>query len=145
MIQIRRGSTSSWASNKKPLADGQPGYDKDRKKLKIGNGKDVWNDLPDVSGMARGDIIASESEAKKKKSSALGLLLKALGINDDPVITYGVEAPNKDTVGEVYLQHYDTLPETDYIVEAGIHSGWTYQKWKSGNNWPCQCDNLLCC
>jgi hypothetical protein len=134
MIQFKRGSTESWSKQKAPLADGQPGYDKDRKKLKIGNGKDSWNELPDV-GIAREDILISEKEAKKKQSSAASILLHKLGIDDSPIITYGPEVPNKNTVGSIYLQHYEAEPEVDYIVDAGIDNGgngWTYQKWRSG-------------
>jgi hypothetical protein len=35
MIQFKRGKTSSWYSQKTPLAEGQPGYDKDKHKIKI--------------------------------------------------------------------------------------------------------------
>ena len=132
MIQFKRGSTKNWASNKKPLAAGQPGYDKDRKKLKIGDGEHTWNELPDVSGLSRDDIIAPESEAKKKNNSVFGRLLNSLGINDSPIFTYGTEAPDKNTVGEVYLQCYDAEPEVDYVVETGVDGIWFYRKWHSG-------------
>ena len=132
MIQIKRGSAANWHDKKVILADGQPGYDKDRKKLKIGNGKDTWDKLPDASGMTRDAIFASEAEASKNKNSVLGKLLGSLGINDGPIITYGDKAPDKNTVGEVYLQYYDAEPEVDYVVESYLHGNWQCRKWHSG-------------
>lgn len=138
MIQFKRGKSSSWSKQKQPLADGQPGYDKDRKKIKIGNGKDSWDDLPDASGMFADEILDSEKNAKIKVAAKLalnplgGLVNKILKKEDRPIFTYGEEAPDKDTVGQVYLQYYDTEPEVDYVVSSGINNGWMYQKWRSG-------------
>ena len=133
MIQIKRGSTKSW--QKQSLAAGQPGYDKDKKKLKIGDGKSSWNDLPYASGLSNDDILSSEEDAKTRRKAALSLnplnILAAL-FDSPAVITYGTAGPDEDTVGQIYLQQYDTDPEVDYIVAAGVDKGWIYQKWKSG-------------
>jgi hypothetical protein len=67
MIQFKRGKTFNWLKQTKPLADGQPGYDKDRNKLKIGNGKDPWFMLPSASGLSSEEIIAPEADAKKDR------------------------------------------------------------------------------
>lgn len=123
MIQFKRGSKKSWLRLKKPLAAGQPGYDKDSHKIKIGNGKDLWAALPYASGLSAEEILNKESEARKKL---------ALDKEDVTLITYGTEAPNKNTVGQLYLQYYDASPQADYVVSAGINRGWTYQKWNSG-------------
>lgn len=137
MIQFRRGSSSSWRRNTTPLADGQPGYDKETHKLKIGDGKSSWDELPDASGLRADEILDSEENAKKKVKAVrsmglLGSLLAKLVGAARPIITYGTEAPTEDTVGQVYLQYYDTEPETDYIVSSGVNGIWTYQKWHSG-------------
>lgn len=148
MIQIKRGKTSSWKKQKQPLADGQPGYDKETHRLKIGDGKSSWDELPNAGGMSADDILCSETEAKTKAKkikasnpiSAIGsVLLNKLLKDDKPVITYGTEAPDKDTVGSIYLQQYDADPETDYIVESGGvkgsdggGGGWSYKKYESG-------------
>lgn len=52
MIQFRRGTTSSWNKTKTKLAPGQPGYDKDKNQLKIGDGKHTWSELPCVGAAA---------------------------------------------------------------------------------------------
>lgn len=123
MIQFRRGSTKNWRVSKATLASGQPGYDKDKHKLKVGDGKTSWENLPYVGGLSAEEILRSEKEAKSKQR---------LDAEDTTIITYGTEAPDKDTVGKIYLQQYDAESEVDYIISSGISGIWTYQKWKSG-------------
>jgi hypothetical protein len=123
MIQFRRGSTSSWQKAKTKLAAGQPGYDKEKHKIKIGDGENLWQDLPYASGLSATEILDSEESAKARNK---------LDAEDKTLITYGTEAPDKNTVGQVYLQAYDAEPETDYIVKSGINGIWSYQQWKSG-------------
>jgi hypothetical protein len=128
MIQFKRGKTNSWTSDKKPLADGQPGYDRTKKKIKIGDGKHSWQELPYASGLFRDEIISSEEDAKK----TFDPILTALGIDERPIITYGPKSPDKNTIGQLYLQYYDAEPEVDYVVSFGVDGMWTYQKWHSG-------------
>jgi hypothetical protein len=132
MIQFRRGKTSSWFKQKKPLAAGQPGYDKDKHKIKIGDGEKSWDELPYASGLSSEEILSSEDEAKLRRRAAL--ILNPLGglIDSPAVITYGTKSPDKNTVGQLYLQTVDSEPEADYIVAHGIDGIWTYRKWQSG-------------
>lgn len=136
MIQFKRGKTFNWLKQTKPLADGQPGYDKDRNKLKIGNGKDPWTDLPDASGLRMEEILVSEDDAQKQSRgllSPLDLFKKIFLRSGKPIFTYGSEAPNEETIGQVYMQHYSVEPETDYIISSATDSnGWSYKIWKSG-------------
>lgn len=123
MIKFKRGSTTSWRTFKKPLAAGQPGYDKTKNKLKIGDGNSEWKKLPYVGGLSSTEILDSESNAKTKNR---------LDAEDKTLITYGTGTPDKNTVGQLYLQQYESEPEADYVVSFGVDSGWTYQKWNSG-------------
>jgi predicted secreted protein len=123
MIQFKRGTTKSWRGTKTKLAPGQPGYDKDKHKIKIGDGAKTWSELPYVSGLTAEEILDAETAAKSKQK---------LDAEDTTIITYGTETPDKNTIGKIYLQQYDTEPEADYVVEAGTNGIWTYQKWKSG-------------
>ena len=123
MIQIRRGKTASWKSLKTPLAAGQPGYDKDKHKIKIGDGKTLWEKLPYAGGVSEDEILDSETHAKQRLATDPESLA---------IITYGPGSPDKRTVGQLYLQYYDTEPEADYVIDAGIDRGWRYQIWKSG-------------
>ena len=140
MIQFRRGSTTNWrtkankASTK--LASGQPGYDKTKHKIKVGDGTTSWYDLPYASGLHAEEILDSEEKAKERLDKDV-LLNKTLGLDDKKpedftIITYGKEDPDEDTVGQLYLQYYDDEPEADYVVHYGATGIWTYQQWHSG-------------
>lgn len=95
MIQVKRGSTNSWRGSDVKLEPGQPGYDKDKHKLKIGDGISSWLDLPYIGGLAAEEILDSESNAKTRMAADL---------EDLTLITYGVESPDAQTVGRIYLQ-----------------------------------------
>lgn len=45
-FRLRRGLSEIWARNNPILDSGEPGFELDTNKLKIGNGSDAWNDLP---------------------------------------------------------------------------------------------------
>lgn len=123
MIQIKRGKTASWKKLKTKLRDGQPGFDKDKHKLKIGDGEHLWADLPYATGLFAEEILDSERAAKEKFLS---------DSESRTIITYGTDSPDKNTVGQIYLQQYDAEPEVDYVVSYGINGIWTYRKWHSG-------------
>lgn len=123
MIQLKRGSTKSWRSSKNKLSAGQPGYDKNKHKIKVGDGKTPWSDLPYASGLSAEEILSSEADAKANRDKE-----DRFATN---IITYGTETPNENTTGQIYLQQIDE-PEVDYVIESGTSGIWTYQKWKSG-------------
>lgn len=160
MIQIKRGKTGQWLTLGTPLAAGQPGYDKDKNKIKIGDGTNPWIELPYATGLNKEEILSPEegengaSRRFEEAWNALGTALGWLGLadkaqelrnkvmNDSPaVITYGTKSPSDSTLGRLYLQEYDsTYPEADYITECGCGAGaegetggqWMYHVWHSG-------------
>lgn len=137
MIQFKRGKTDSWRRSATVLAPGQPGYDKDTSKIKIGDGKSSWDELPDVSGLRLDEILDSEENAKAKVKAVeslgfFGKLLTKLTASARPIFTYGTDTPDSDTKGRVYLQYFEAEPEVDYVVETGVNSIWSYRKWNSG-------------
>lgn len=44
-IQLRRGTAAFWISENPVLHSGEPGYETDTKKLKIGDGNTPWREL----------------------------------------------------------------------------------------------------
>ena len=48
-IQIRRDTKARWADLNPILAAGEPGFEIDNNRLKIGNGITAWNSLPYVT------------------------------------------------------------------------------------------------
>jgi hypothetical protein len=49
-FQLRRGKAAFWTDQNPVLRDGEPGYEKDTKRLKIGDGVTFWRDLPYFGG-----------------------------------------------------------------------------------------------
>lgn len=45
-FKLRRDSSSAWTSANPTLAEGEPGFETDTRKLKIGDGTTPWNSLP---------------------------------------------------------------------------------------------------
>jgi hypothetical protein len=49
-IQLRRGKAAFWASENPILHSGEPGYETNTTRWKLGNGVTPWNDLPYMIG-----------------------------------------------------------------------------------------------
>lgn len=58
IFQFHRGYSYTWQKNNPILRQGEPGYELDTKKLKIGDGSTPWNDLRYFGGNA--EISADE-------------------------------------------------------------------------------------
>ena len=60
VIQVKRGSASSWTSANTVLAAGEIGFETDTKKMKVGDGSTAWNSLGytitdgDITGVTAG-------------------------------------------------------------------------------------------
>ena len=48
-FRLRRGLAEVWARNNPVLQSGEPGFELDTNRLKIGNGEVAWNDLPYIN------------------------------------------------------------------------------------------------
>ena len=49
-FKVRRGLSSVWADVNPLLVEGEPGYELDTHRLKVGDGELKWNDLPYIGG-----------------------------------------------------------------------------------------------
>lgn len=49
-FQLKRGTSDAWSRNNPVLKQGEPGYELDTGKLKIGNGITSWNNLAYFGG-----------------------------------------------------------------------------------------------
>lgn len=54
-IKLRRGTAAEWTAANELLLLGEPGFEKDTYRLKIGDGVTLWNDLPYIDGGFGGD------------------------------------------------------------------------------------------
>jgi beta-glucanase (GH16 family) len=63
-IQWRRGTAAEWTAANPVLADGEPGWERDTQKIKVGNGTSTWSALPYfTSGGGTGGGTVPQSEA----------------------------------------------------------------------------------
>lgn len=60
VIKLRRDESSNWQSVNPVLSLGEPGFETDTKRLKIGDGSSVWNDLDYVVGSGGGAAVIAE-------------------------------------------------------------------------------------
>jgi hypothetical protein len=56
-IQLRRGTAAQWVSSNPTLAAGEPGFETDTGKFKIGDGSTNWNTLTYAGGGEGVDLI----------------------------------------------------------------------------------------
>jgi Major tropism determinant N-terminal domain len=54
LIQLRRGKAAFWTDANPILHLGEPGYETDTRKLKVGDGVTHWRELPYFEGEAGG-------------------------------------------------------------------------------------------
>lgn len=132
MIKLRRGTAAEWVSSEPQpggeiLKLGEPGYEKDTRKLKIGNGIDGWNDLDYINGGASIDIEDIQDIVGS------GFLVGGTGIN----ISYNDESDSLtiSTSGVSFSGHNHTssnisdfnssvsglLPVKDIVGGSGIN------------------------
>ena len=93
-IQFKRGTAARWEEINPILEAGQPGFVKDQNKLKIGDGKTHWNDLPylnedyvvnaqthyDFPSVGKSDVIyKAESEKLLYQWNPTGLKYEVVG------------------------------------------------------------------
>jgi hypothetical protein len=57
-IQFRRGTESQWTSANPALSSGEFGFETDTGLFKIGNGTDVWDDLPYLASGTITEVVA---------------------------------------------------------------------------------------
>jgi hypothetical protein len=55
LLKLRRGTAAQWNSANPVLNEGEPGFESDTKKFKIGDGTTIWNDLDYVT-LDAGDL-----------------------------------------------------------------------------------------
>lgn len=46
VIKLRRDTAAAWAAANPVLSDGEPGYETDTNRIKVGDGISVWSTLP---------------------------------------------------------------------------------------------------
>jgi len=61
IIQLKRGKSTTWQNKNLLLLAGEPGFEIDTCRLKIGDGKTKWNDLPYIGTAGSGPIVLPDN------------------------------------------------------------------------------------
>jgi hypothetical protein len=133
VIKLRRGTAAEWTSSNEILNLGEPGFEKDTKKLKIGDGVTAWNDLQYVAGANGGDITLEDVDNR-----IVELLQAGDGINieyDDQILTIRAVITDLLTSGEGIDFDYDEQTNTltisssvDTLLSAGQNIEFIYDE-----------------
>lgn len=107
IFQLKRGQSTSWKNSNPILRVGEPGFEIDTGKLKIGNGIDAYNDLP----------YLTDSEIKKIEGLEANILelQGVIGNSSNNSGLYGLIS-EKANIKDVY-----TKTEIDSKV-SGVYS-----------------------
>jgi hypothetical protein len=85
-LQIRRGTAAQWTTSNPILAQGEPGFEFDTGKLKIGDGANTWSALTYVGGSGNSIVaLSSLTPANNQMSVFTGTSTAALV----PTTSYG--------------------------------------------------------
>lgn len=71
VIQMRRGTASEWTTANPVLSVGEPGYETDTSKFKLGNGSTTWNSLKYI-GDDKAALVHNHNVAQLTDSTSLG-------------------------------------------------------------------------
>jgi hypothetical protein len=76
-IRLRRGTAAEWATANPVLADGEPGFEKDTGKEKVGDGIRAWVDLPYTAAQGEQGIPGVADDASVAQQVTNGTATKA--------------------------------------------------------------------
>lgn len=129
--QLRRGLSTTWTERNPILAYGEPGFEKDTYRLKIGDGVAPWNDLPYLGGgeysvsvdgksiSLSSNIIAMYgfSTAKIGQIPSKGIDGKLVWIDQDSTtsVLVGFYLNGKFYTDSTYIEELEKNPKKIYI------------------------------
>lgn len=99
-MQLRRGTAARWTEVNPVLDAGQPGFESDTHRLKIGDGSTDWNALPYIGGGC-GNVVEGSSASAGQTSLGLSFGTFAFGA-DEPGVPV-VHAMRMEEVGASWL------------------------------------------
>lgn len=131
-IQFLRGTKSKVAASTKVLADGQPLYEKDTNKLKVGDGSTEVKSLPYVKVDTDSELSSTSTnpiqnkavnaELEKKLSLAGGTMtgmITTKGINLTLNTDYGTTLPSSPATDQLFFQTVGTNFVLDNVYPVG--------------------------
>lgn len=107
-IKLRRDTSSTWDAKNPTLAVGEPGFETDTGRLKIGNGTDPWMDLPYLSGEGGSPVVMEDIDDRVADLLVAGDRitltyndnLNSLTISSDPTYDAAVDWTGNHTLAD---------------------------------------------
>lgn len=111
-FKLRRGMAAEWSSVNPVLAVGEPGFEIDTFKLKIGNGSTAYNDLPYIA-----DAAAINSSAEEGSIIFVGNA-ESLPVEGESEVFYAVLDEKQLKTWDLMTSTYvDWIDKTDYVTQ----------------------------
>ena len=110
IFKLRRGMSADWERVNPVLESGEPAFELDTLKMKIGNGLTPWNDLPYIAGEGSGigDTVIMEGGIQT---------VAELPQEGDPALLYRVEGTQKLYAWNTKENKFDELGSNVEIPE----------------------------
>ncbi len=99
-IKIRRDESVRWALVNPILLDGEPGYERDTKRMKIGDGVTAWNQLS-YSFLPGGQAETTERRYKHEQGAALRVWRVTHNLGTIPAAVAVIDSGNNVVHGGV--------------------------------------------
>lgn len=97
-VVLRNGTSSEWITHDPVLYEGEIGLETDTNRFKIGNGSDLWTELPYIGVSKTGDSMSGILDMLNNK-----IINVSLPVNDK-------DASNKEYVDKKGITQGDTPP-----------------------------------
>ncbi len=114
-IQFRRNTTSGWTSSNPFLANGEPGFERNDNKLKIGDGSTAWNDLDYIGGTGGSAAVYAGSATLASGSATVS----ASWVTANTVIVVTPQAAaGVGVTGDLYVDPVNIVAATSFDISS---------------------------
>lgn len=114
-FKIRRGESEVWENNNPLLVEGEPGYELDEHKLKVGDNSNRWKDLPYIG---EHNIVNCSVRAEFPKVGNEKYIYKAS--HEKLLYQWDAEIGDYVALGAVSMDEEDSDDALEMLVEMGI-------------------------
>lgn len=111
-FQFRRGLAQNWTKNNPVLAQGEPGFERDTYKLKIGDGVTPWNDLAYFGGTATIEVDGKSIQIINGRVSLYGFEAAGAGF-----LAMKGQDGNLTWTDKISVEMLDVPEDLDLIIE----------------------------
>lgn len=121
LIQIRRGTASSWTSNNPTLSAGEWGYETDTGRLKIGDGLTSWTTLPySVIPPNATNLVTNSGIGATFGSNGLPVTISVTGITSSQVTDFNSAVSGIVTSISISTEEIMDIVGTGIVGASGI-------------------------